>query len=463
MGALGAGRLAVIERLRARACAPVDGAGLFAFRAMFGAIMLLDALPYLVAGWLDAHFLEPAVRFSYPGFEWVEPLPRAGMVVVFVALALASVAVAVGAAYRTAAWMLCLLHAYVFLLEASRYLNHGYLLGLLALLLACMPAARGLSVDAWRRGGERRSDVPAWAPWLLRVQLSIVYVYGGLAKLDADWLAGEPVRGFVRQRARDAPAWLGELLRSEAAVALVVHGGLWFDLLVAPALWWRRTRGLAVLASLGFHLGNAWLFELGVFPWLMLLATTLLFAPSWPRRLPGVGRTLDAWLGPVSPERRPTACRGVLAAGAAWLAVQTLVPLRHHLYPGDVSWTEQGHMFAWRMKLRTKSGAARFIVHAPGTGGSWVIDPADELTPWQVSRMVGTPELVRQYAHHLARRWRDERGLEVEVRAQVLVSLNRRPRRPLIDPEVDLARVPPSLWPAPWILPGPTEPVPGPR
>lgn len=452
--------------LRARASTPVDLAGLAVFRVMFGAVMLVDALRYLLAGWVDGHFVEPAVRFTYYGFHWVEPLPRTGMIAVFVGIMLASAAVAVGAAYRVAAWLLVLGHAYVFLLAASHYLNHAYLLGVIALLMACMPAARGLSVDAWRRPGWRRAWTPAWAPWLLRVQLSIVYVYGGLAKVNADWLAGEPVRGWLWQRAQSAPAWMAELLRSEAVVGLVVQGGLWFDLLVAPALWWRRTRVLAVLASLGFHLGNAWLFHIGVFPWFMLLATTLFFEPGWPRRVPGVGRLVDAWL-PATPPQQPaalepsaTASRWVPWACGAWIVVQGLVPLRHHLYPGDVAWTEEGHYFAWRMKLRTKSGSARFIVHAPATGQSWVVDPADELTQWQVRKMVAKPDLVLQYAHHLAERWQAERGLEVEVRAQVHVSLNRRARRPLVDPEVDLARVRASLLPAPWILPGPTEPVP---
>jgi len=35
-----------------------------------------------------------------------------------------------------------------------------------------------------------------------------------------------------------------------------------------------------------------------------------------------------------------------------------LVPLRHLLYPGYVSWNEQGHRFAWQMKLRDKEGFA---------------------------------------------------------------------------------------------------------
>ncbi|MCA9708685.1 MAG: HTTM domain-containing protein, partial [Myxococcales bacterium] len=235
----------------------------------------------------------------------------------------------------------------------------------------------------------------------------------------------------------------------------------WFDLLVTPALLWRRTRWLAVVVSIGFHTTNAYLFNIGVFPWFMLMATTLFLEPDWPRRLPWVGAVIDRALGPVPsqvpPPRQPRLVLGLLAG---WVALQVLVPLRHHLYPGDVAWTEEGHYFSWRMKLRTKSGSARFDVLDPATGEHWQVDPEEELTARQTRKMLAKPELVRQYANHLAERWRQERGLEVEVRARVEVSLNRRRRQLLIDPTVDLGAEPASLWPAPWILPGPTEPVP---
>lgn len=455
------------SRLLARLLAPADLAGLVAFRVLLGALLLVDLARYELAGWVDEHYLEPTFLFTYPGFGWVHPLPGPWMHVLFVALMGAALAVVVGWRHRLAAWALTVGQAYLFLLAATRYLNHAYLLIVLTGLLACSPAHRGLSLDARRRPELRRGWAPAGAQWLLRAQLGIVYVFGGLAKIDADWLAGEPVRGWLAARAHTAPPWIGEWLSSEAAVGLVVQGGLWFDLLVTPALLWRRTRVVAVLASVAFHLSNAWLFSIGIFPWVMLAATTLFLEPSWPRRLPWIGSWIDARLGPrPSPapvEPPPPRARVWLGLAGAWLVAQVVLPLRHHLYPGDVAWTEEGHYLAWRMKLRTKDGAARFVVRAPSTNETWVVDPADELTGYQVHKMVGKPDLVLRYAHHLAERWRSERGLEVEVRAQVNVSLNRRMRRPLVDPTVDLAKVEDSLGAAAWIMPGPEDPVPGGR
>lgn len=48
--------------------------------------------------------------------------------------------------------------------------------------------------------------------------------------------------------------------------------------------------------------------------------------------------------------------RVTVALLAVFVAIQIGMPLRHHLDPGDVAWTEEGHRYSWRMKLRSKSG-----------------------------------------------------------------------------------------------------------
>ena len=52
----------------------------------------------------------------------------------------------------------------------------------------------------------------------------------------------------------------------------------------------------------------------------------------------------------------------VLKFLALYVSWQLILPLRHWLYPGSVSWTEEGPLFAWHMKLRSKSGRVRFYV-----------------------------------------------------------------------------------------------------
>ena len=81
------------------------------------------------------------------------------------------------------------------------------------------------------------------------------------------------------------------------------------------------------------------------------------------------------------------------------------MPLRHLLYPGNVSWTEEGHRFAWHMMLREKSGRAIFTVTDPASGRVWRVRLSDHLTPRQIRKMSTRPDMLLQFAHYLARIW----------------------------------------------------------
>ncbi|SMF63308.1 Vitamin K-dependent gamma-carboxylase [Tistlia consotensis] len=157
----------------------------------------------------------------------------------------------------------------------------------------------------------------------------------------------------------------------------------------------------------------------------------------------------DDWPAPSRARKRL-----VLGLIAAWLALQVLVPARHWLYPGNPSWTEEGHRFAWMMKLRDKLATADFTVRDPATGRTWQVDSSQFLEPWQARKMATWPDLVRQFAHYLAAVWVERHGVAgAEVRARVCVSLNGRPPQLLVDPTIDLAAQPHSWGPDDWILP----------
>lgn len=71
------------------------------------------------------------------------------------------------------------------------------------------------------------------------------------------------------------------------------------------------------------------------------------------------------------------------------------------------------------------------------------------------------PDLLRQYAHHLADVAVERGGVRPEVRVDAWVAIGGRPRQRLMDPTVDLAAEPLGLWPAPDIEPSPLGSLPG--
>jgi len=438
---------------RGRFFDPVDVAILVYFRIIFGAIMLWEVFRYFHYDFISRYWIDNSFFFTYYGFDWVQPLPGDGMYYLFAVLGILSVCIAIGFKYRIAASLFFLAFTYFFLIEQAMYLNHFYLIVLISFLLIFVPAHRSLSIDAWLNRKKQSDYVPAWSLWILRFQLGVVYFYGGLAKLNWDWLNGEPIRHWLADRT-DFPI-IGTYFTEEWMVYLFSYGALLVDLLVVPFLLWKRTRLIAFGIVVSFNLLNSQLFNLGIFPWFMIFATLIFFDPSWPR--------LNRWKRSKesSPKHRSHITnltknqKVILTLVLIFVIVQLAVPLRHFAYPGNVSWTKEGKNFSWHMKLNdTYTPEILILVTNPSTGETWSVDPLDGLTKRQLRTMNDNPGMILQFSHHVAEEIIKQEGFEdVEVRVKVMTSLNYRELQLLIDPTVNLAAEPQTLLPKYWIMP----------
>lgn len=474
---------------------PIDAAWLAAFRIALGTLIAVSMQRFLIYGWVDRILVDPTFRFKYWGFEWVEPLSRANMHLLFWVLTAAAVAVAIGFCFRLATPLVAAGITYIQLLDVSIYLNHYYLVALLTWLLALSPANRIWSVDAWlasrwRRWRSSAEGQPAMDPprpiaggwhYLLRTQVGIVYTFAGLAKAQSDWLLhGQPLRIWLGANT-NLPV-LGKLFTLEPVPLVMSWCGFLFDTTIVWWLLWRKTRPWAYLVVIFFHVMTKLLFNIGMFPFIMMCAALVFFSPEWPRRL---GSTLAGVLGrirrssdsvPASPKdgsapgrlaaltAQPPTLRWwhglVVFVGLAYCAVQALLPFRYLIYGGNVLWHEQGMRFSWRVMVRVKGGGTTFIVRNKQTGQVWHVSPREYLNPQQEAEMSSQPDLILQLAHHIQKDL-ERRGMgPVEVRADSRVTLNGRRSARLIDPQVDLTTIQDGLAPAHWILPGPSQPPP---
>ena len=423
-------------RLRRHLAAPIDGASLVAFRVAFGLAMAANVLRYEAQGWVDELYVAPELAF--PFLEGVERLPGPAMHGVFAVVLASALGIASGLAHRLFTAVFLVAFTYLELVDRTTYLNHYYLVSLLAALMLVMPLGRTGTLRKRRIG-----TLPRWCLWTLRMQLGLVYVFAGLAKLRGDWLLrAEPLHTWLRRYAH-APL-VGPVMDDPWLAYAFSWAGLFFDLFVVFFLLRPRTRPLAYAAVVVFHAVTALLFPIGIFPWLMIVATPLFFEPGWPRRL---------WRGeaPQTVEQRTPLPLAALALLGVWFAVQLALPLRQHLHPGNACWHEQGYRFAWNVMVMEKTGMLELRV-LDAEGRETRLAARELLSPLQ-QRMVPTqPDLVRELARQVRARFEAEgHPAPVEVRADAWASLNGRPSQRLIDPNVDLAHA--GRPPAGWILP----------
>ena len=441
----------------------VDSSFLAVFRIGFGAIMIFECINMGVFLCLDCMYHSSSMLFKYHYFEWVHPWPTWGLRLHWLLMAVASVCIMLGWYYRWAMVFFLLGFAYMFWLDQALYLNHFYMVLLFSTLMVFVPANAYWSLDVANNRVAERPTIPNWSRFLLAAQLEIILIYAGLVKINSDWLNLEPMRLWMNEKSAQHNEFL-QFLTQDWGIALASYGVIALHLIGAPLLLSRRYRLWALAAYSVFHTINAFVFNIGIFPWFTLFASLLFFEPDWPKTLwsklqqryrviaerfpnrpisygtvyPATGMSKQQWL--------------LLVCVCGWLLVQVVVPWRHLALPGEVAWNESGHRFSWRMMLRSKRGDAVFNVKS-ASGREWEVKPAKELNAKQYRKMVCIPDMLWQFAQHIERTELAAGRGPVEVYASVHCSLNDRKRARMVDPSVDLTAISRTEPVDNWLLP----------
>jgi hypothetical protein len=434
---------------------PMDSAGLAVVRILYGIIIIYESYYYNNKAFINNQFTGQIIHFKYRFFEWVSAPTTTGMQAVLILYGLAGFAITLGIFYRLAAFIAASCISYIFLIDSTNYLNHFYLVIIFAIIMFFIPAHRCWSLYALLKPSRVKEHIASWCIWLLRAQLIIVYSYAALAKMNVDWINGMPLYYWIGDFATETgiEAYLG----SAVVIYLFTYGGLLYDLLVIPGILYRKTRALAYCFSIGFHLMNYYLFNIGIFPWFMLATTTIFFDSSWPRDFLHFFFPKSRFFKPLDLSSIPIKTtlglkyRFVFACIFVHLAIQALFPLRHFLYPSYVAWSEEGHNFSWHMKLRDKDGSITFTMRDPETNNIYIIDNKQFLMKRQIDKMATRPSLALQFAHYLRDRY--SKTLPIEIYADSWVSLNYRKPQRLIDPTINLSTINIKEYNNTWILP----------
>lgn len=449
-----------ISSIKVTLSRPVSAQSLAMFRIFLGALLVWDCWRFFKYDRVWRYWVEPEFHFTYPGFGWVAPLPEPWIHIAWGIVGLFAFCVMLGFFYRLSVIVLTVSFGYFFLLDKAEYLNHFYLVLLFLILMCFLPAQRMLSLDAWLFPDSRRGFIPYAAVFAIRAQMEIMLLCAGIVKLTPDWLAGEPLGLWLRHDADLHP--LGFLFHHDWVILAGSWGTVALHLIGAPLLLWKKTRIWVFGIYCLFHIANAEFFNIGIFPWLTIAATTIFFAPNWPQTLARRLLTCFEHVPEPAPEplpRRRNLARLTLVALAAWLTIQIALPARAWFIPSEVRWSGDGHRFSWRMRIYDRQAEGIFLVRVEGR--EWIVEPADYLSERQTYKMLVRADMIHQFAQHLGAVWQDAGYSEPTVHAEILKSLNGREPQHFVVPEIDLLAVSSARFsPDNWILPL-VEPVRG--
>lgn len=434
---------------------PVKAAPLAVFRVLFGSLMVYTTLRFVIQGWVDKYYVQPQFNFKYYGFEFVESLGPYTYILYLLSF-IAALGIMLGYKYRFSAILFFISFTYCELIDKTYYLNHYYFVSIISLLLIFLPANSYFSIDAKNNKSIAYTAIPRYNIFVIQFMLSIVYFYAGLAKINSEWLLeAMPLKIWLPSR-YDLPV-LGDLFQLEWMHYVMSWSGMLYDLCIPFLLFYKRTRLVAFIFVVVFHVMTRVLFPIGIFPYVMICSTLIFFDASFHEKIIKFLRQVFKikWRQKASVLNWHPTIKNKLITGifTAFFCFQLVFPFRHLLYQDELFWTEEGYRFSWRVMLMEKGGYVQFKVVNPETGKWFYVENQQFLTEYQQKQMRIQADFILEFAHFLEDHYKQEGIDNPEIYVDSFIALNGRLSKRYIDPDIDLTKVEDTWQHKEWILP----------
>lgn len=466
-----------------RAFQQVDGASLGIFRILFALMAFYNTGKYLDKELLDYRYGLPEFHIPMPFFDWV-PVPSVETIyIMYLALLVCSGFLLIGLCHRIAAALYVLIYSWIFVLDASYYMNHYYLMIIIAFMMIFLPMSNCYSIkQALSKRTNRFSflsdssnTAPLWAIWALRIKVEIVLIYAGLVKLNEDWLLrAEPLSMWLKESYINEGHIFGNLVLENWFIYIGAYSVILLHCLGAPLLMYKKTRLWVFFIYCLFHIMNSYTFHIGVFPWLTIAMTTIFFAPNWPRNIfmrikTALGiqehaQTLSTTTTATNKNSSSSTQisfiqKAVVIFVFTYLGAQILIPLRPLLYPGPVIWNEKGHEYSWRMKLRDTDCIGHIQIQS-SLGRTWNLhrfDLLEWINPRQMDNYTCHPRNLIYLSQFLEKKWAENGYPNVAIFSYIKKSVNGRHPQYIISPTKNLTKLTYNHWQLDWLEPFDTD------
>ena len=425
----------------------IDNSALIVFRIIFGLLCFLESVGAIFTGWVKHTLVDPDFTFNFIGFEFLQPLPGNGMYYYYAIMGVFGLLIMVGYKYRFSMFAFAIMWSATYLMQKSSYNNHYYLLMLLSGIMVFLPAHKYASVDVKLNPEIKSYSMPQWCRWVILLQLFIVYTYASVAKFYPDWLDTSVIE--LMMKGKKDYVLVGDFLQQKWLHYALAYGGILFDGLIVPLLLFKPTRKYAFIVSIFFHVFNSFIFQIGIFPYLALAFSLFFFPTEKIQKLFLKKKTCYTAEEIVIPKLKTLLIIGF----SIYFIIQIGLPLRHHFIEDNVLRTEEGHRLSWRMMLRIKSGQTSYWIENKDSRKRTHIDLNKYLSTKQKRSVSTKPDVMWQFAQRLKQDFKNK-GQDVAVYINCKVSINGKPYKTLINPDIDIANVEWDVFNhSNWILP----------
>jgi hypothetical protein len=270
-----------------------ESTSLALFRLGFGLLMTYSIIRFWLKGWIQMMYIDPSFHFTFYGFEWVTPIGNYTYLL-FLVCGLAAFFVAIGYRYYISIIIFFLSFTYIELMDKTTYLNHYYFVSILSFLMIFLPCNSSYSIDSYLNK-QSVKFCPRWCVDSIKLLLFIVYFYSGIAKINNDWLfEAQPLKIWLTTGSYDFPLIGSNLMQQEWFHYFMSWGGMFYDLLIPFILLSNRTRIFGFILVIFFHLFTAFLFPIGMFPYIMIMSSLIFFNSKTHKKI------LDFILKPIA-------------------------------------------------------------------------------------------------------------------------------------------------------------------
>jgi len=445
---------------------PVDSSILSFFRICFSIVILIE-LSTIESYFID-NLSKQEFHFKYDFLEWLPVLSSYQFSLLFVAAKILCVFMCLGLFYRLNSILLFITWSYIFFCERGHYNNHFYFYSITLFYFCIVDGNKYFSL---RFKKSKEKNTPYWQLFIFQLQIFIVYFYGGIAKLNADWLSGFPMVYWLPPQVEFFPEFLRKFLSSHNGALFISYIGLIFDLSIGFLLFSNRFRYLSWVFIITFNIMNHFIWNIGTFPWAMIAATFLFYNPAWPKdfitsvknkkiKIHGIKKLIKSLYSPdarkiFESEKTMAFKKPVLVFLMLFFVIQFLVPLRHWLYKGDVAWTGEGHLFSWRMMLTSSDDAVRIKMTFPNDTNTYYVDMFAYMNRGQLNKITKTPKMIIKFTQFLKNNVYKKTGItNINIHLEMYKSVNYRTPQLLNDTTLNYANIEYSYFnSAEWILP----------